>query len=735
MYKCAWNGFGYIKFNAYSLPHLGNETLEQILVDDDIQDTFLSITTSAEIHNPHVSPAKSIVCSPLRSNTPMPPDMISFGTELHGLNPISEDNVVSIFSSHPTSSSIFGTDTSATSSASGASSECSSPSSTVMSGRKRRKFTIDVTKKRRKCRKENWIDTRRKLLLNRGEKHLSRNGKEQKEKDMRPSCYNCIFKCCTKVSEEKRKRIFDLFWGLGNHVKQWEFIGKYTKRHTKKRITTDNESKRNMSVHYFLPMQSSENDSTVKVCKVMFKNTLCISNQFIQSAMDKYDNTTGCCAEDRRGLHGNQTRLLTETVIKSVCDHVKSYQPVESHYTRKDTNKLYLDNSLNFSIMFKMYKTWAADNNITEIVQTLRQYRDVVNSHMNVGFFIPKKDQCDQCTADKNKPPTESQDRLTFAKHIQNKDVARSLKSEDKHQSSNSPSNIAAATFDFQKILNSPHGEVNSFYYMRKLSVYNFTVFDMGLKKAICYMWDETIARRGSNEVASCLYDYIKRKSQDGVKDIRLWSDNCGGQNRNRIVFAMYLYVAKVFSVRVFHRFLEKGHTQQEGDSVHALIERSSKNKMIFSPQEWYTCVRWCKASQPYEVVEVNQNDILDFKSTLNQHKWVKNENGDKVKWNQVREIVVEYTQPGKIFYKYDLDEGSAMCIDCSKRPSRRALQVNTLEKVYGETLPITTAKYKDIMSLCQKNLIPPRYHEFYKNLKHTSAMLESEAADDPECE
>lgn len=105
------------------------------MVDDDIQDTFLSITTSAEIHNPHVSPAKSIVCSPLRSNTPMPPDMISFGTELHGLNRISEDNVVSIFSSHPTSSSIFGTDTSATSSASGASSECSSPSSTVMSGR------------------------------------------------------------------------------------------------------------------------------------------------------------------------------------------------------------------------------------------------------------------------------------------------------------------------------------------------------------------------------------------------------------------------------------------------------------------------------------------------------------------------------------------------------------------------------------------------------------------------
>ncbi|KAH9641860.1 hypothetical protein HF086_011610 [Spodoptera exigua] len=734
----SFNKSSYINFNAYSLPLLGNETLDEILVDFNVQDSYIPITTSAEIHNPNDSPAKSIDCHPSRSNTPMPSDFILFGTESQELDPIPEDNVMSSFRPQITSPSILGPDTSATSSASGASSECSSPSSSVMSGRKRRKFTIDVTKKRRKCNKENWIDTKRKLLQNLGKKHLSRKGKEQKGKDMRPSCDNCKFKCDTKISEESRKQVFDLFWGLGNHVKQWEFIGKYTKRHMKRRITTDNESKRTQSVHYFLPLLLSENDSTVKVCKLMFKNTLSVSNQFIQSAMDKYDKTTGFCEEDRRGRHGKQTKLLTETVIQSVCDHVKSFQPVESHYTRKDTNKLYLDSSLNFSIMFKMYKTWAEENNLTDIVQTLRQYRDVVNSHMNVGFFIPKKDQCDQCTANKNNPPNESQEQITFAKHIQNKNVARSLKAEDKHHSTNSPANIGAATFDFQKILNSPHGEVNSFYYMRKLSIYNFTVFDMGLKKAICYMWDETTARRGSNEVDSCLFDYIKRKSQEGVKDIRLWSDNCGGQNRNRIVFAMYLYVATVFGVRICHRFLEKGHTQQEGDSVHALIERSSKNKVIYSPQEWYTCVRWCKTSdQPYEVVEINQNDILDFKSILNQYKWVKNEDGDKVKWNQVREIVVENSQPDKIFYKYDLNEKSALCIDCSKRTSRRVTQGNTLElrKAYGESLPITTAKYKDLMSLCQKNLIPPRYHDYYKNIKHTSAMSESEAADDLERE
>lgn len=91
-----------------------------------------------------------------------------------------------------------------------------------------------------------------------------------------------------------------------------------------------------MSVNYFLPILSTNNNSIrVKVCKVMFKNTLCISYQFIQSAMDKYDKKHGFCKEERRGVHGNKPKLLTETVIQSVCDHVKSYQPVESHYTQR----------------------------------------------------------------------------------------------------------------------------------------------------------------------------------------------------------------------------------------------------------------------------------------------------------------------------------------------------------------------------------------------------------------
>lgn len=123
-------------------------------------------------------------------------------------------------------------------------------------------------------------------------------------------------------------------------------------------------------------------------------------------------------------------------------------------------------------------------------------------------------------------------------------------------------------------------------YYKRKLSIYNFTVFDAGLKKGDCYMWDESKAKRGANEVASCLFSFIGNKVEAGIKDFRLCFDNCEGQNLNRIVFFMYLYVSKAFKVDVSHRFLEKGYTQNETDTGHAFIEHLAKYKLIYIPDE-----------------------------------------------------------------------------------------------------------------------------------------------------
>ena len=117
-----------------------------------------------------------------------------------------------------------------------------------------------------------------------------------------------------------------------------------------------------------------------------------------------------------------------------------------------------------------------------------------------------------------------------------------------------SESQILCASYDLQKVLNAPHGEISSFYYKRKLSIYNFTVFDLNSKEAECFLWNETAAKRGANEIWSCLWKYIVNKSRQGTLDFRFCSDNCGGQNKNQILYTMYTKAAISLGVTISHR-------------------------------------------------------------------------------------------------------------------------------------------------------------------------------------
>lgn len=55
---------------------------------------------------------------------------------------------------------------------------------------------------------------------------------------------------------------------------------------------------------------------------------------------------------------------------------------------------------------------------------------------------------------------------------------------------------------------------------------------------------------------------------------------------------------------------------------------------------------------------------------------------------------------------------------------------VTTLKKAYSEPLTISKEKYKDLMNLCETGIIPIKYHQFFKSLKHGHITI-SESDDD----
>ena len=82
----------------------------------------------------------------------------------------------------------------------------------------------------------------------------------------------------------------------------------------------------------------------------------------------------------------------------------------------------------------------------------------------------------------------------------------------------------------------------------------------------------------------------------------------------------MFHLASVKYNVEIFHRFLEVGHTQNEGDSMHALIDRKSKGVTIFSSQDWITIVKTEKIEKkPYIVVEIKREHIYDFKDLANK--------------------------------------------------------------------------------------------------------------------
>ena len=62
---------------------------------------------------------------------------------------------------------------------------------------------------------------------------------------------------------------------------------------------------------------------------------------------------------------------------------------------------------------------------------------------------------------------------------------------------------------DLQQILPCPRLKNQKAYYKKKISLYDFCIYDLNLKKANCFLWDETTAQKGSNEINSCLYKWF----------------------------------------------------------------------------------------------------------------------------------------------------------------------------------------------------------------------------------
>ena len=94
-----------------------------------------------------------------------------------------------------------------------------------------------------------------------------------------------------------------------------------------------------------------------------------------------------------------------------------------------------------------------------------------------------------------------------------------------------------------------------------------------------------------------------------------MYSDCCTGQNRNRYMLTMLWYACSKLKLdSIEHKFLQTGHTFNEGDSMHLAIEIASKHIDVYTPTHWGVVIQSASHKRKYMVKEMLTRDLLDFK-------------------------------------------------------------------------------------------------------------------------
>ena len=83
-------------------------------------------------------------------------------------------------------------------------------------------------------------------------------------------------------------------------------------------------------------------------------------------------------------------------------------------------------------------------------------------------------------------------------------------------------------------------------------------------------------------------------------KRVIMYSDTCGGQNRNKIIITAILsFLSQSSNIHVIgQKFFESGHSHMECDTMHCAIEFTYSKKEVYIPAEYLMLMKMARKSQ-----------------------------------------------------------------------------------------------------------------------------------------
>lgn len=577
-------------------------------------------------------------------------------------------------------------------------------------------------KRQRRADPSRWERNIRKRKRASGETYINSKGKTVKGKEFVDYKCNCKFYCYNLVSVDVKKSFFDLFYTSGTWQNQVAIISGAVKSAPVNRVTKKvGLSRRKMSRVYYIPSPNGD----IKVCKEMFLGTLQIDSARVHRALKKINSGN---TSDQRGKH-TPANKFTSGIVKQVHDHINSFPCYKSHYCRKDTSKKYLNSELNLSLMYRLFCDVYKSNNNNCKPPSQSFYENIFRKDFNLSFKPPKKDTCKKCDSykiqlqaaqEKGDQELQSQ-KIAQEIHHRKVESAEINLSADKQLALEKTCNTLYISFDLQKVFPLPKITTGEAYYKRQISCYNLGLYNFRTQKSVMYLWNESIASRGPNEIASCVLNYIE--THNIKKELVAWSDSCGGQNRNFKIAAIWLYIVQnpKFKIKkVIHKFPEVGHSFLPNDSEFSDIERKMKyHTQLYDQNMIADVILSSRIKKKFEIKQMTCNDFVKAELLTKALVNRKTDNkGQKIKWLQIKQMMFKKEKPGIMFFKHshsDMVEFREVNFNKRLKGAPSNLAATPLPLIYPEGRKLSAAKIKDIKSLL--SYVPPVNHQFYNNM------------------
>ncbi|CAH2006901.1 unnamed protein product [Acanthoscelides obtectus] len=173
---------------------------------------------------------------------------------------------------------------------------------------------------------------------------------------------------------------------------------------------------------------------------------------------------------------------------------------------------------------------------------------------------------------------------------------------------------ISMMSIDLEQVLFLPTLTHTQMFYSRQLSCYNLGIHISDTGTAHMCLWDESITGRGANEIGSALLKCLNLPALNMKKNLVIWSDNCIGQNKNKMMLFLFIYLVHNGKFeKIEQKFLVSGHSYLACDRDFAQIERRKRVTKNYVPDHLEKMIRSAQHKNPFNVIRMNREDFKNL--------------------------------------------------------------------------------------------------------------------------